>query len=156
FGVQITNVGPDPLPNNNRLDAGLRRLRRRSGYYAGPSQRFGQEAGKQDRTAGLEQGLLEDALQLPDIAGPGVFAQTAHCLRCHLSHFAPQLSAEAPQVVLRQYQQVVAPLAEWRQVDGEDTKSVKQIRPEFAILGPPLQVTVCGCDQTHVGAYGLI
>ena len=75
LGVQVTHVGPDSLPDDERVDARLCRRRPRHGYFGSPSQRFRQEFREQDAPAGLEQCLLEDALQFPDASWPGVAAQ---------------------------------------------------------------------------------
>ena len=73
--VQVTDVRPDPLVDDESLHAGFFRCRRRRGCDTRPSQRFGQEGRQQDGAAGLEQCLLQDALQLADVARPRVTAQ---------------------------------------------------------------------------------
>src|SRR5712671_2348671 len=94
--VEVTNVGLDPLPDDERLHAGL--FCRRRGYYASPSQRFRQEGREQDRAAGLEQGLFQDALQLPNVARPRVTAQPLQPLGGDLADLPPELAVEAAQV----------------------------------------------------------
>src|SRR5689334_3589188 len=53
-----------------------------------------QEFRKQDRAAGLQQRLLQDALKLPDVARPGVIAQTLQCLQSDFADLAPEFAAE--------------------------------------------------------------
>ena len=132
------------------------RRRRRARIQLGSPEKFGQEGREQDRAAGLQQGLLEDALQLPDVARPGVAAQPLQRLRGDLANLPPEFAAEAPQVVLHQQRQVVAPLAQGGQVDGEDAQPVIQVRPELPLGRPCLQVAVGGRDQPHVGPDRLV
>jgi hypothetical protein len=70
------------------------------------------EGREQDWAAGLEQGLLQNALQLSDVARPRVTAQPLQRLRSDLLYLAPQLLTEAAQVVPRQQRQIVAALAQ--------------------------------------------
>src|SRR5262249_27886143 len=73
----------------------------------------GQVSREQGGAAGLQQRLLQHALQLPDVARPGVSPQARQGLGGDVLHFPPQLAAEAPHVVPRQQRQVVAlPLAQ--------------------------------------------
>ena len=110
--VQVAGVGPEPLADERLPGRGLSRRRRRRAGSAGSPSEFGQEGREQDGAAGLQQGLLQDALQLADVARPGVAAQPLQRLRGDLADLPPQLAAEAPQVVLHQQRQVVAPLAQ--------------------------------------------
>ena len=61
-----------------------------------------------------KQRLLEDALQLPDIARPRVGAQPLERLWGGLAHVAPQFAAETPQKVPDEQRQVIAALPQWR------------------------------------------
>jgi hypothetical protein len=106
------------------------RLRGQAGF-TGTAREVGQEGREQDSSAGLQQGLLQRALQLPDVARPVVAAQALQRLRGNLLHLPPQIAAEAPQEVPHQHQQIIAALAQGGHVDSEDTQPVVQIRPEF-------------------------
>src|SRR5439155_143304 len=162
--VQVTNIGREPLPDYERLHAGLCRWRRGRetraerwrGCYARASQRFRQEGREQDGAAGLEQGLFQDALQLPNVTRPRVAAQPLQPLGGDIADLPPEFAVEAAQVVLHQHQQVIVPLPQWGQVNGEDAQAVIQVRPELPILGPRLQVAVGRRDQPHVGADRLV
>ena len=154
--VEVTYVGLDPLLDDERLLVGLDPTRRRRGCSAGPSQRFRQEGREQDGAAGLEQGLFQDALQLPNVARPRVAAQPLQPLGGDLADLPPEFAVEAAQVVLHQHQQVIVPLPQWGQVDGEDAQAVIQVRPELPLLRPRLQVAVGRRDQPHVSADRLV
>src|SRR6516164_2163784 len=92
--VEVAGVRPQP-PAEERLQArGLPRRYRRCGF-AGASQGLGQEGRQQDGAAGAEQGLLEGALQLPDVPRPGVTAQALQRLRRDLVDPPSQLAPEA-------------------------------------------------------------
>jgi hypothetical protein len=86
--VQVPDVGIKSLADDERLRSGLRAHRRHRGGFSGSSQSVGQEGREQDRAAGLEQDLLENALQLADVAGPLVAAQALQRLRSNLTHVA--------------------------------------------------------------------
>src|SRR5271166_6716533 len=135
------------------LDSGFLARRRQRCGLASSCQGFGKECREQGRAAGSQQSLLQHALQLPDVARPAVAAQSLQCLWGELAHFPPQLTAVASKVALRQKRQVVAPLAQGGQVDGENPQPVIQIGPESPFGGEYLEVTVGGGDQPHVGAY---
>ena len=94
----------------------------------------GQELGQEDGPARLEQGLLEHALQLADVARPGVAPQRppAPPGRRAACHRLAQLAAEAAEEVVDQQRQVVAALAQRRQLDGEDVEPVVQVAAERA------------------------
>src|SRR5262249_62213005 len=83
--VEVAYVGPDPLPDDNRLLAGLSLTRRRRDRSASPSQSFRQEGREQDGAAGLEQGLFQDTLQLTNVAPPRGAAQPLQPPRGHLA-----------------------------------------------------------------------
>ena len=81
IGVQVADVGAKPLADDPCLDPGFAPGRGRGGGLARSSKGFRQECREQDGTAGSEQGLLQNALQLPDVARPAVAAQALECLR---------------------------------------------------------------------------
>jgi len=54
--------------------------------------------------------LFQDALQLPNVAGPQVAAQPLQHLGGDLADLPPEFAVEAAQVVLHQHQQVIVPL----------------------------------------------
>ena len=109
IGVQVADVGSKPVVDDPCLDSGFLARRRQRCGLAIPSQGFGQECREQDRAAGSQQGLLQDALKLPDVARPAVAAKALQRLRGELAYFPPQLTAVAPKVALHQERQGVAP-----------------------------------------------
>src|SRR5262245_41400766 len=104
--VEVAGIRPEPFANEC-LQAGVGPRRCRRPGFTRSAGEFGQEGRLEDRAAGLQQGLLEDALQLPDVPWPGVAAQALQRLRGDLADLAPQLAAEAAQVVPHQERQVV-------------------------------------------------
>jgi hypothetical protein len=76
--VQVSSIRHEPQVDERfqaDVRSGRRRLRLGGGLQTTPqrasTEEFGQESGEQDCTAGLQQGLLEDALQLPELPGQG-------------------------------------------------------------------------------------
>ena len=57
---------------------------------------------------------------------------------------------EACDEVLDQERQILSPLAERRQVDGEDAEPVVEVAAERAGLDHAAEVAVGGCDQADV------
>ena len=102
------------VPRRNRGVSWRGRLTRRGT----PAQVAGQEGREQDRARGLQHGLLQDALQLPDVARPGVPAQAIQGLRGDFADVPPQLEAEAPEEVLHEQRQVITAFAQRGQVDA--------------------------------------
>ena len=103
-----------------------------------------------------QQRLLEHALQLADVARPGVAAQQVHRLGGDLADLPAQLPVEAPHVVADQHGQVVAALAQGRQVDREDAQAIVEVGAELPLRRRRLQVAVRGRDQPHVGLDRLV
>ena len=82
--------------------------------------------------------------------------QPFHRLGCHLGHLAAELAAVSPQVVLHEQRQVLAPLAQRRQGDREDSEPVVEVRTELPLGRQDHQVAVGGGDQPDVGLYRLV
>src|SRR5439155_27324849 len=79
------------------------------------SQRLGQEGRDEDRPAGLQRSWFQDALQFTNVARPGIVLEPLERRRSNLADLPAKLPAKAPQVVIDQHRQVVAPLAQGRQ-----------------------------------------
>src|SRR5262249_34569151 len=97
-----------------------------------------------------------DALQLPNVSRPRVAAQPLQPLGGDLADLPPELAVEAAQVVLDQHQQVIVPLPQGGQVDGEDAQPVIQVRPELPLLRTRFQVPGGPPDHPSVGADRLV
>ena len=80
LGVEVADVGAQPQADEELLDPRLLARRGRGGRGQ-PSEGLREEGRQEDVAAGPQQGLLEDALQLPDVARPGVGAQPLQRLR---------------------------------------------------------------------------
>ena len=52
--------------------------------------------------------------------------------------------------VIDQQRNVLAPLAQWRQVDGDHVETVKQIFAEPAVANHLAQINIGGGDDAHV------
>ncbi len=109
--VQFADVSAKPLADDPCIDPGFAPGRGRGGGLARFSKGFRQECREQDGTAGSEQGLLQNALQLPDVARPAITAQALQRLSRELACVPPQLKAIAPKVALHQDSKVVASIA---------------------------------------------
>src|SRR5262249_36008814 len=70
-GVEVLSFRPEPSADEC-FQASSRRL---NTHHPTTHQIVGQESRQQDRTARLQQGLLQDTLQLPDVPRPGIAAQ---------------------------------------------------------------------------------
>ena len=139
------------MKSSNGIPLRLLHGRRGAAGASASPRTFGQEGRDEDGAGGAEQRLFQDALQLADVARPGVGAQPRQRLRSDLAHLAAQLAVEAAQVLLDQHGQIVAPFAQRRQSDREDAEPVEQVGTELALAGPAFQVAVGGRDQPHVG-----
>src|ERR1043165_8914406 len=73
------------------------------------TQRCREKFRQHDRPRRLEQGLLDDALQLAHITGPGIGPQQLHRLRRDVPYVFFQLPAESSDEILDQKRQVVTP-----------------------------------------------
>src|SRR5262249_54079617 len=124
FRVQVARARAETLAYIVSLHLGTFCSQRHRCRLAGRFWKVQQEGREQDGAAGPQQRLLQDALQLPDVARPPVAAQPRQRLRGDLLYLASELPAEEAQVVPHQQRQVVAPLTQRRQMDGEDDKSV--------------------------------
>ena len=51
---------------------------------------------------------------------------------------------------------VLAPLAQGRELDGEDREAVEEVAAERALLDGALKIDVRGGDDAHVGAQNLV
>src|SRR5207245_3334496 len=118
--------------------------------------KVGQENWEQNRTACPQQGLLEDALQLPNVARPVIATQALQRVRGQFVNTPSQFPAEELQVVAYQERQVIASLAQGGEVDGEDAQPVVQVWAELPLGGIRLQVVVAGRDQPYVCPHCLV
>src|SRR6516225_719699 len=93
---------------------------------------------------------LDDVLELPHVAGPRVCEEPLEHLRRESLDVLPVLRVELLQEVLRQYRNVLHPVAKRRKRDADDVQPVVEVLAEPALLDEPLQVLVRRRDDTDV------
>src|SRR6185503_17819759 len=155
LGGEIVCCGRQALTNESLQIKGLFHDRGAS-RLAEHSGQLGEERRQQYATAGAQQRLPEHALQLADVARPGIRAQPGERIWRDLSDLAAELGAEFAQVVVDEERKIVDALAQRRQVDRENTEAVVQVWPKFILGSAHPQVAVRRRDQPDVGANGLV
>src|ERR1700685_4670599 len=108
----------------------------------------------EQRALGKDDRSLDDVLQFPDIARPGVTNQRVHGFRRDgvdlLGHVERKVLREVPD----KERYIFSALAQWRNVDGKDVQSIKQIGAELLFFDHRMQITIGRGDQASVGAKG--
>src|SRR5262249_28592098 len=115
-----------------------------------------QEIRNQHRAGRLKQTLLQDTLQLAQIARPGVLPQNLQRVRRRALHLFTQLTAEALEKMLDQQRQILEPLTQGRQLDREHAQAIVQIVPKRAFFDGPFQVVIRRRQKANVRGDGLI
>ncbi len=90
------------------------------------------------------------------VAGPGIRFQETQGLRRHRANLAIQAAVGHFYQVVHQRRQVLAPLAQRRQMDGEAVEPIEQVLAKAARRHRLLQVLVGGRDDAHVGLDRLV
>src|SRR5918912_1938587 len=102
---------------------------------------------------GDDDGALDDVLKLAHVAGPGVgFEQGEHVGRDLLGDAAAILLVVLADEVLRQGEDVLAPLAQGGQLNRHDGQAVVEVFAERALAHGLFQIDVGGGDDAHVHA----
>src|SRR5262249_47601904 len=103
---------------------------------------------------GEDDRALDDVLQLPDVAGPGVLHQGVH----GLGRNGLDLPAHSPGDLVREMADepgdVVAALAQGGQAEGEHVEAVIEVAAELAIGDHRRQVAVSGRHQADIDSNG--
>ena len=99
---------------------------------------------------GEEHGAGDDVLQLADVPGPRVRAQSGPGLRGQRLRGQPRSGTRLAQEPLAERKDVVRALAEGRQVDGDHRQAMVEVRPEATLAGGRLQILAGGRDDPHV------
>src|SRR5678815_1593739 len=94
-------------------------------------------------TRAQDHGTLDNVAQLADIARPVIVLEHFHRRRFHGRHTLVVARVELGDERLDQQRQVFLPLAERRQLDGEDVQPVEEIFAQLAALH--------GLNRHHVG-----
>ena len=90
-------------------------------------------------------------LQLPDVAGPVVALEHGQGLRGDAAHLLAELLAELLEEVGDEQRDVLAALAQRRQVDRDDVEAVEEVLAHRPLRHRRLEVAVGGGDEPHVG-----
>ncbi len=106
--------------------------------------------------AGLHEGVFDRVFQLADVAGPGVIDQQSECVGVYAIDRPAGLGPKALDEVLDEQWDVVAALAEGRQVYGDHTQAIEQVVAESAGLNQLGQRAVGGGDDADIDVDGAI
>ncbi len=102
---------------------------------------------------GQHHGALHEVFQLADVAGEGVGAQGREHVRRDVPHLASQQLRIFEHEVPGQQGNVLAPLGQGRQPQGDDIQPVVQVEVEASGLGLHGQILVGGGDDPHVHGH---
>src|SRR5205809_3162564 len=134
-------VGVRPLRDEG-LDAALRQL-------------VGQGREVDRRCLAEHHRPLEGVLELADVAGPVVGEQRALRVFRERLRLLVALLGDAAQELLPQDLDIVAPVAQWREMNGDHVQPVVQVGAETAALDVVLEVAVGGGHDPDVHGNGL-
>src|SRR5436190_7668815 len=129
FRIEVLSIRAKPLANEC-AQAFVCALGWWPAAFTRLSSEFRQKCCEEYCAAGLQQGLLQDALQLPNITRPLVASQALQRFRGELANFPSKVASESLQIILGKQRQVVFQFAQWGKVDGDDAESIFQVRPE--------------------------
>ena len=93
---------------------------------------------------------LDRIFQFADVSHPRLLLQLVHGCRRDAGDALVHRQRELSYEVVDQHRNVVAPLAQWRQLNMEDVEPVKKVRPELPFLDQLFQILVGGGDATEV------
>src|SRR5207244_4098788 len=96
---------------------------------------------------------LEDVLELPDVAGPVVALENRKRLRGDSADVLAEVLAELLQEVRDEEGNVLATLAQRRQVDRQHVQAVEEVLAHYPVPHRSLQVAVRRGDETYVGLH---
>ena len=113
-----------------------------------PARCSGQVRGRDHVAAGQHHRAVDEVLELAHVAGVVVLQEEVHRLAGDAAGLA--LVGEAPQEVVDQERDVLAPLAQRRQRDRDDVQAEEEILAEVAGPDHGLEVAVGGGDEAHV------
>src|SRR6266536_6386180 len=95
-------------------------------------------------------GALEHVFELPDIARPMIALEHRHRVRRHSSHVFAELLAELLEEMGDEERDVLAAVAQRRELDRNHVQAIEEILAEDTFLHRALEVTVGGGDEPHV------
>ena len=83
---------------------------------------------------GAEHRLLDDAAQLPDIAGPAIVLQDGQRLGVEAGEVQTEVTVKLEQEVMHKFRDVLGPLPQGRHADGQAAQSIVQVGSKSALL----------------------
>ena len=105
---------------------------------------------------GQDHGVLHRVFQLPDIAGPGVIQEQAHGLGAELQDLLAPLQGKTAQEMEGQPGDIVFPVPEGRQDDGDDVEAIEEVFPEGPFFDLGQEILVGGGQDAHIHGQGLL
>src|ERR1700689_971314 len=112
------------------------------------------EGNLEQRALGKDDRSLDDILQLPDVARPGVTNQRVHGFRRDGVDLLGHIKSKVLREMTNKERYIVSALAQWRNVNGKDVQSIKQIGAELLFFDHRMQITIGRSDQASIGAKG--
>src|SRR5262249_43915087 len=113
--------------------------------------RWCQEVGQfEPALGGQDLRPLVEVLQLSYVRRPGVRGQPVQDVRTQRTHGLPHLRRVVHGEVPSEARDVLRPLSQGRQGDGEDVEPVIEVRAEAPLAHGSLEVAIRGRDQPHV------
>src|SRR5258705_2518724 len=106
--------------------------------------------GLEDVAASENEGPLDHVLELADIAGPTIALEDREGFRTDRFHRLAELGGDFPDEVRGQERDIVAALAERRQVDRDDVESIEEVLAKNTVGYRLGHVAIGRGDQPHV------
>src|SRR5687767_9579601 len=97
--------------------------------------------------------MLDGVLKLAHVATPGTRPEICDALLAQLGHPVAHLAMALPvvgQEMIGEERDVLEPLAEWRQLDGNDAQPVEEIATEGALIDGLLWIAVGRRDEPDI------
>ncbi|MCZ7626787.1 MAG: hypothetical protein M5R38_14335 [Candidatus Methylomirabilis sp.] len=105
---------------------------------------------RQPITMTPQDGPLDDMAQFPDIAGPGIVHEGAGGPVVDGEDRLPVLRIERIQEMAGEQQDILAALAQRRQIDGDDGQPIVEVLPESGGLDLGVEIPMGGGDDGDV------
>src|SRR6516162_8397991 len=111
----------------------------------------GQELERQHVSGSGQEGLLEDVLQLTNIAGPGIRPQASQSWLGNRGQGAIELGGKVADVMMDQQVDIATARTQGRQENGEGAQAVVKVLAKTARTHQAGQVLVGGSQEPDVG-----
>src|SRR5688572_3675967 len=93
-------------------------------------------------------------LQFAHVPWPGVAAHDLRRLRMEALHPSPIRPSQPLKEVSGEIEEILAPFAQWRNVDGDHLQSIIEVLPKILGVDLAQENTIGGGDETHVDGGG--